>query len=114
MRVRRWATAGVAFVAEHARAYLGEIGAWGTLALLDEAAWRFCGGAIPRDSDARTARIEAVLNLDDEANRWLDAADRRWRTVQTELYERLVDYAADHRVDFARPTARELARGAVQ
>ncbi|HET9003594.1 MAG TPA: DUF4375 domain-containing protein, partial [Gemmatimonadaceae bacterium] len=94
---------------DRARAYLGEIGAWGTLAILDEAAWRFYGGSIPRNSAPRERRLEDVLTTDDDANRWLDAADRRWRTVQKELYERLADYAEDHAADFARPTRGKLA-----
>lgn len=89
--------------AEHARAYLAEIGAWGVLAILDEAAWRFYDGSIPRAESARNRRLENVLMSDDDANRWLDMADRRWRSVQAELYDRLVDYAAAHRADFARP-----------
>ena len=97
--------------ADHARAYLGEIGAWGTLAILDEAAARFYGGSIPRDSATRNARIEQVLTSDDGANIWLDTADQRWRTVQKELYDRLADYAANHPADFARPTTLALARG---
>ena len=46
--------------AEYARAYLAEVGAWETLALLDEAAWRFYGGSIPRSESARNTRLEKV------------------------------------------------------
>ena len=86
--------------AEHARAYLAEIGAWKTLALLDEAAWRFFGGVIPRAGTARRGRVDAVLTSDDTASVWLDAADRRWSLVQNELYDRLVRYATSHATDF--------------
>jgi hypothetical protein len=95
---------------EHARAYLAEIGAWPTLAVLDDISAIFPGGVIPRSRARRTAVLEAADAAAGDFGDPLGDADYRYGKVQGELYKRLVDYVEAHQADFARPGAKAINR----
>jgi Domain of unknown function (DUF4375) len=94
--------------AEMARAYLAEIGAWATLEALDLVAELFPDGVVPTARRQRVSILEkAEAARVDFANPVGEATDL-YMKAQLTLYERLMDYVAEHPEDFARPDAAEI------
>jgi hypothetical protein len=94
--------------AEMACAYLAEIGAWATLEALDLVAEQFPDAVIPTARRRRITLLEkAEAARADFANPIGEATDV-YMKAQMSLYERLMDYVAEHREDFAHPDAAEI------
>lgn len=89
--------------AERAKTYLAEIGAWRTLAVLDEVSAHFPGGVIPERQRTRVAILTAADKRMKDFNDPLGFAPVRYRAAQEQLYARLAAYVKANRREFPGP-----------
>ena len=89
--------------AERAKTYLAEIGAWRTLAVLDEVSAHFPGGVIPERQRTRVAILTAADKRMKDFNDPLGFAPVRYREAQEQLYARLAAYVKANRREFPWP-----------
>lgn len=92
--------------AERAKAYLAEIGAWRTLAVLDGVSTLFPNEEIPSRLRKRIAVLNAADKRMKDFNDPLGDADARYHAAQQELYTRLAAYVKANAREFPRPTRR--------
>lgn len=92
--------------AENAKAYLAEIGAWRTLALLDDISTLFPDGLIPSSLRERVTILKAAAKHIKKLNNALREADVQYHAAQQELYARLATYVKANLQEFPGPPKR--------